>query len=146
MSSSMDSLAGTGAEAFPPRTNVEARPRGSGWAVFAAVVLLVVGGLDLLYGLAAILNNDIVVVGGHGTAIADVTTWGWITLVFGAVLILTSIGLLAEMSAARWAAVVAITVGAILQFAWFPAAPLWTLLIIGLSVVVIYQLTVNWER
>jgi hypothetical protein len=143
--SSMDSLAGTGAEPFPPRTNVEGRPRGSGWAVFAAVVLLVVGGLDALYGLAAILNNDVVVVGGHGTVVADVTTWGWITLVLGVVLILTAIGLLVEMSAARWAAVAAIAIGAVLQFAWFPAAPLWTLLIIGLSVVVIYQLTVHWE-
>ena len=144
--SSMDYHAGTGAESFPPSTHVGARPRGSGWAVFAAAMMLVLGGLDVLYGLAAILNNTVVVVGGHGPVIADVTTWGWITLVLGVVLMLTGIGLLREMSAARWAAVVLIAVGALLQFAWFPAAPLWTLLIIGLSVVVIYQLTVHWEK
>jgi hypothetical protein len=143
--SSMDSLAGTGAEPFPPRRNAEGRPHGGGWAVFAAVMLLVIGGLDALYGLAAILNNEVVIVGGHGAVVADVTTWGWITLVLGVVLILTGIGLLAEMSAARWAAVVLIALGAVLQFVWFPAAPLWTLLIIGLSVVVVYQLTVHWE-
>ena len=146
MSSSMDSLAGAGAEAFPPRTHAGGRPRGSGWAVFAALMMFVVGGLDALYGLAAILNNDVVIVGGHGTVVADATTWGWITLGLGVVLILTGIGLWAERSAARWVAVVAIAVGALLQFPWFPAAPLWTLLIIGLSVVVIYQLTVHWER
>jgi hypothetical protein len=143
--SSMGSLAGTGAEPFPPRTNAGGRTHGGGWAVFAAVMLLVIGGLDALYGLAAILNNDVVIVGGHGAVVAGVTTWGWITLVLGVVLILTGIGLLAEVSAARWAAVVLIALGAVLQFVWFPAAPLWTLLIIGLSVVVVYQLTVHWE-
>jgi hypothetical protein len=143
--SSMDSLAGTGAEPYQPHRRVQGESRVGGWVMFAAVMLLIIGGLDSLYGVAAILNNDIVVVGGHGAVVADVTTWGWITLALGVVLILTAVGLLAQSSAARWVAVVAIAIGAILQFPWFSAAPLWTLLIIGLSVVVIYQLTVHWE-
>jgi hypothetical protein len=32
-----------------------------------------VGSLDALWGLAAILNDDIVIVGGHGAIIADIT-------------------------------------------------------------------------
>jgi hypothetical protein len=114
--------------------------------VFAAVMMFMIGGLDLLWGLAAILNNEIVIVGGHGAAVADVTTWGWITLALGLVLILTAIGLLAQASAARWAAVCLIAIGAVLQFPWFTAAPLWTLLIIALSVVIVYQLTVHWDE
>lgn len=144
--SSIDPLAPTGAEQYPRRGQVGDRSRGGPWAVFAAVMMLVIGGFDALYGLAAILNNKVIIVGGHGAVVADVTTWGWITLGIGVVLMLTGIGLLAEMAAARWAAVFLIVVGALLQFVWFPAAPLWTLLIVGLSVVVVYQLTVHWEE
>lgn len=119
---------------------------GRGWAVFAGVMLLIIGGLDALYGLAAILNNEVVVVGGHGVIVFDITTWGWITLILGLVLLLTGIGLLMQSGVARWTAVGLIAVGAVLQLPWFPAAPLWTILVIALSVMVIYELTVHWEE
>jgi hypothetical protein len=128
------------------RSRAGARADARGWFVFAAVMMLVLGGLDALWGLAAVLNNEVVVVGGHGVIVADISTWGWINLILGVVLILTGIGLLAEVEAARWAAIFLIALGAILELVWFPAAPLWTLLIVALSVVLIYQLTVNWRE
>jgi hypothetical protein len=130
----------------PARASAKERANARGWAVFAAVMLLVIGGLDALWGLAAILNNEVVVVGGHGVIVADISTWGWVTLIFGLLVVLTGLGLLAQNEAARWAAIFLIAVGVVLQLAWFPAAPLWTLLIIALSIVVIYQLTAHWAE
>jgi hypothetical protein len=130
-----------GSAPSPTRAEADAR----GWFVFAAVMMLVLGGLDALWGLAAVLNNEIVVVGGHGVIVADISTWGWINLILGVLLVLTGLGLLAEVEAARWSAIFLIALGAVLQLAWFPAAPLWTLLIVALSVVLVYQLTVNWR-
>lgn len=129
-----------------PKAQARARANARGWIVFTAVMMLVLGGLDALWGLAGVLNNEVVVVGGHGVIVFDITTWGWVTLVFGVVLVLTGLGLLAEMGVARFAAIFLIAFGAILELVWFPAAPLWTLLIVALSVVLIYQLTVNWEE
>ena len=77
--------------------------------------------------------------------VADITTWGWISLILGVVVLLTGAGLLAGMTIARWTAVLLIAFGAILQLPWFSAAPLWSILIIGLSVTVIYQLTARWD-
>jgi hypothetical protein len=128
----------------PARTRAQANARG--WVVFAAVMMLVLGGLDALWGLAAVLNNEVVVVGGHGVIVANISTWGWVNLILGVVLVLTGAGLLAGMEAARWAAIFLIAFGAILQLVWFPAAPLWTLLIVALSVVLVYQLTAHWEE
>lgn len=131
-------------------TERRARPREerqpTGWTVFAGVVLLIVGSLDALYGLAAILNNEVVIVGGNGVIIADVTTWGWVHLILGSIVALTGLGLFAGNPSARWAAVFFITVNAIAQIVWFPAAPLWAFLMILLDVVVIYQLTARWEE
>ena len=116
----------------------------SGWAAFAGVVMFLVGSLDALWGLGAILNDDIVVVGGHGAIIADVTTWGWVHLILGSIVALTGLGLLTGNAAARWAAVFFVTVNAVTQIVWFPAAPLWAFLLILLDVVILYQLTARW--
>src|SRR5918995_1007300 len=74
----------------------------SGWGGFAGVVMFVVGSLDALWGLGAIVNEEIVLVGGEGVIIADITTWGWVHLVLGSLVALTGLGLLAGSSAARW--------------------------------------------
>jgi hypothetical protein len=118
---------------------------GSGWATFAGVMLFLVGSLSAIWGLGGILNDDIVVVGGEGAIIADITTWGWVHLILGSIIALTGIGLIAGNTGARWLAVFFVTVNAIAQIVWFPAAPLWAFLIILLDVTIIYQLTARWD-
>ncbi|MGB7589195.1 MAG: hypothetical protein WBM00_10860, partial [Solirubrobacterales bacterium] len=73
-------------------------------------------------------------------------TWGWVHLILGSIVALTGLGLFAGMSSARWAAVFFVSVNAVAQIVWFPAAPLWAMMIIFLDVVVIYQLTARWEE
>jgi hypothetical protein len=114
------------------------------WIAFAGVMMVILGCLDVMWGLAAILNDDVVVVGGNGALILDITTWGWVQLILGAVVGLTGLGLIAGNEAARVAGIFLLAVNAVLQVVWFTAAPLWAFLIIILDVVIIYQLTVNW--
>jgi hypothetical protein len=116
----------------------------TGWTVFAGALLLIVGSLDALWGLAAILNDEIVFVGGQGVIIADVTTWGWIHLILGSIVASTGLGLFAGAGWARMAAVFFVAINAIAQIVWFPAAPLWAFLMIILDVTIIYQLTARW--
>ena len=122
------------------------RGRLTPWIAFAGVLMLMLGCIDVIWGLAAILNDEIVVVGGHGALIADITTWGWVQLIVGAAIALTGLGLLTGNTAARWAGVLLIGLNAVLQIVWFPAAPLWAFLIIILDVFLIYQLMVNWSE
>ena len=129
---------------MPPRSRVQER-QPTGWTVFAAMVLILVGSLDALWGLAAILNDQVVVVGGHGAIIADISTWGWVHLILGAIMVLSGMGLATGSSTARWVAVILVTVNAISQVVWFPLAPLWAFLIILLDVTIIYQLTARWD-
>lgn len=126
------------------RDSYERQP--TGWTVFAGVLLLIVGSLDALYGLAGILNNEIVVVGGRGVMILDVTTWGWIHFLLGSLVAITGLGLFAGAGWARVAAVFFVAVNAVAQIVWFPAAPLWAFLMVILDVTIIYQLTARWEE
>ena len=117
----------------------------SGWAAFAGVVMVIVGSLDALWGLGGILNDDIVVVGGQGALVADITLWGWVHMLLGIAVAVTGVGLLTGNSAARWFGVLFVSINAISQIVWFPAAPLWAFLLIILDVVIIYQLTARWD-
>jgi len=119
----------------------------TGWTVFAGMLLVIVGFLDALWGLAAILNDQVVFVGnaGHGVLVADVTTWGWVHLILGSIVALTGMALFTGNSTARWLAVFFVTINAILQIVYFPLAPLWAFLIILLDVTIIYHLTARWD-
>ena len=117
----------------------------TGWTVFAGAILLIVGSLDALWGLAAILNDEVVVVGGHGVIWLDFTAWGWLHLILGALAAGTGVMLFTGSPAARGLAVFFVALNCVMMIVWFPLAPLWALLIIALDVVIIYQLTARWE-
>ena len=115
----------------------------TGWAAFAGVVMLVIGILDAIYGLAALLNDQVITSAGSGSGVIiwNFTTWGWIHLIVGVILILTAFGL---FSAAGWARVVAIVVcviGAVVQVGMITAFPIWSFLMVLLYIAVIYNLT-----
>jgi hypothetical protein len=116
----------------------------SGWIAFAGMLMIILGSLDALWGLAALLNNEVVVVGGQGALIFNITTWGWIHLILGLLVALIGFGLLSGNSAARVAANFVVAINAISQIVWFPAAPLWAFLMIIIDCVILYQLMVNW--
>lgn len=118
----------------------------TGWVIFAGVIMVMVGFLNFFYGLAAIVNDEVVVVGGHGAIIADLTTWGWVTLILSVVLVLTGFGLFAGTAWARVLGIVIVTINAIEQVWIFPAAPLWAFIVIVLDVVIIYNLTARWSE
>ena len=121
----------------------------SGWISFAGIVIIIVGGMDLLQGFVAILKDEYVVATSKGLAILDVTAWGWATLIWGGILILAGLGLLGGAGWARWLAIICVAVNAIQQVAFlanYPQAyPLWNLLIVALNIVVLYALTARWQ-
>ena len=116
----------------------------SGWVQFAGIVLFIAGFFSVIWGLAALLNDDVVHVGGQGVLIADFTTWGWAHLIVGSVMMMAAFGLMAGRGWARWLAIIFATINAMVQVGAFSAFPLWSLVAIGLDVTVIYQLTAKW--
>jgi uncharacterized membrane protein (DUF2068 family) len=119
----------------------------TGWIVFAGFVLIIVGGIDALQGLVAIIKDDYVVATPKGVAIVDVTTWGWTTLIWGVLLIFAGMGLLGGAGWARWLAIVGVAINALGQVAFmanYPQAyPLCTFLIVAVNILVLFALTAH---
>lgn len=128
------------------RNDLPAGAGSNGWIAFAGIVLFLNGIFGALYGLAAILNDEVVTVGGGtGVTVWDFTGWGWIQLVIGVVMAIVAVGLFTGNPAARWLAVGMAMLSALAQFGIISAFPLWAILVIVLDVVVIYQLVTRWE-
>jgi hypothetical protein len=118
----------------------------NGWLAFAAIMLFLNGTFGALFGLAAVLNDEVVTVGGgQGVVIWDFTAWGWISIAVGILMVTTGVGLVTGNAAARWLAVLFTVASALLQFAYAPAFPLWSILAIVLDVVILYQLIARWQ-
>jgi hypothetical protein len=116
----------------------------SGWAVgfawFAASMLILIGAFQFFEGLAAVLENEFFVVGPNYVYELDVTAWGWIHMILGAVVLIAGWGVFSGQPWARGVGVAVATLVAIAQFFYIPYYPVWAVLIIALCVVCIWAL------
>ena len=129
----------------PARSAGGRHGEGQWMIIFAAVLLAVVGFFNLIDGIAAIANSHIFIANAH-YVIGDLRAWGWVTLIFGAVLVLAAVGVMAGNQVARWFAVAMIALNAIAQMFFIPAYPFWSLMIIAVDVVALWGLCAYGSR
>ena len=124
-------------------TQYEPEPSGLavGGAMFAGVLMVMVGVFEMIAGLAAISNDELFVKAENYVFNLDVSTWGWIHLILG---LIVAVAGLALIGGRIWGGLVAIglaTLVAIANFFWIPYYPFWSILTIALAVWVIWALT-----
>jgi uncharacterized membrane protein len=111
-----------------------------GWVEFAGIMMIILGALNAVYGLVAILNDDWVVFANRGQVYLDLTAWGWVHLIAGILIVLSGIGVLSGMVIARVIAVIVVGLSLIANFLAIPVYPLWSLVLVTIEVVVIWAL------
>lgn len=114
----------------------------SGLMLFAAAVMLTVGLFQILQGIAALAQDDVMLVGPEYTYTFDLTAWGWIHLLMGAVLMGVGAFLFTGAPWARWAGIAVAILCMAANFMWLPHYPFWAMTLIGLNVAVIWALAV----
>jgi hypothetical protein len=116
----------------------------AGWVAFAGIMLALTGFFDILQGVTALTNDEYFVVRGGDLLVFDFTAWGWILLIWGALLIVGGLGLLSAQRWARWFGIALAFVNAIAQVGFLAAYPIWSTIVIALDVFVLYALTARW--
>lgn len=115
-----------------------------GWIFFAAIMMVVSGFFDIIWGIVGIARDEVFIGGPKGNVInLDYTTWGWINLILGIVMVLAGLGLL---TGAIWASIIAIVLAvlsAIGNLLVIGAYPVWSVIVITLDVLVIYAISVH---
>ncbi len=120
--------------------------RWTGWIAFAGWLMIMIGAVDVFEGLIAVIRDKYYVFTANQIIVFDVSTWGWITLIWGVLLGFAGWSLLSRSTWARWFAIVAASVNVLGQLGFVGSSqyPLWALTGIALSVVVLYALIARW--
>jgi hypothetical protein len=106
-------------------------------------MMIVLGVFGALEGLAAIIKSGFYHVPPNYYISVNAKGWGWVHLIVGIIVILAGFGL---FSGALWARIVGIImagIAMIVNFAFIPIYPLWSLTIIALSAFVIWALAAH---
>lgn len=116
---------------------MEKMEKGSGWLLFASIMLMVAGVYNFIWGIGALAKDDLYVV---KFLFGNITFWGWFWLIVGVLEVCAGFGILSKSQWSRWFGIVMATISAIVAFFYIWAVPGWALLIITLDVLVIYGL------
>ena len=114
-----------------------------GFTVFASLMLIVIGAFHAMSGLVGIIENEFFVATPNYIFEFDVTTWGWIHLILGIVVVIAGFSLFSGAVWARTIGVFLAVLSAIANFAFIPYYPVWSIVIIALDVAVIWALTAH---
>jgi hypothetical protein len=112
----------------------------SGWWLFAGIMLTIAGGLNLIWGIAAVAESHFFTATGAHYVFSDLKTWGWITIGLGALELLAAFSLFGGGSFGRWFGVFAAGLAAWGALLDVRVLPFWSISVFALSVIVIYQL------
>ena len=118
----------------------------AGWIRFAGVMMLVMGSLDFFQGLIAIIRDKYYLLTPSQIIVFDFTTWGWIMLVWGVIVMFAGFGLLTASGWARWLTIAIASLNFIVQLGFVGSYQytLWALTVIGLNIIVLYALIARW--
>ena len=105
------------------------------------MVLGIVGCFQACAGAVALLNDEFFVVGAEWTFAFDITTWGWIHLILGIIVLLSGFGIFTGNVAARPLGEILAGLSAAVDFLWLPWYPIWAIIVIVLDIAIIWALT-----
>ncbi len=116
---------------------------GAGWVAFAGVMLIVLGIFQAFTGLAGILEDEILVLTPDYVVQLDATTWGWIHMIIGLIVIASGFGIFSGNVLARTVGVLVAVGSMVSMFFWMPWYPVWAITIIAIDIAVIWALIVH---
>jgi hypothetical protein len=111
----------------------------SGWWAFAGTMLAIVGGFNLIDGIAALAQKSYF--NEAGLLYSNLKFWGWWLLIIGVIQLLTALLVFMRSEAGGIFGIFLAAVSAFFAFLAIGAYPLWAVIILVLDGLVIYGLT-----
>jgi hypothetical protein len=117
------------------------------WVGFAGLMMILIGVLNVIQGLIAIIRDDYYLLASEQVIVFDLTTWGWVMLIWGALVALAGYALAMGAGWARWFTIVVVSLNVVLQLSFVGSGQytLWALTVLVLNVLVLYAVTVRWK-
>jgi hypothetical protein len=120
--------------------------RWSGWVTFTGLLAGIVAVYNILSGIAAIAEDDTTERLNDALYGVNITAWGWFWLILGILQLITAGLILARNPIGQMLGLLWAFIGAALSVFTIFVAPFWSLVVLGLSVLVIWALTAHTEE
>lgn len=111
-----------------------------GFIAFAAVMMIIMGVFHVYMGIVAVAKSEFYVKVPDYVLEVDASTWGWIHLVAGVIVVIAGFAVFSGQAWARGVGIAVAAVSMMLNFAFIPYYPIWSLLVIALDVCIIWAL------
>ena len=119
--------------------------RGTGRATFAAILLLIVGTLNIIYGIGA-LDSANIFTANQRFILTNLNTLGWVLVILGIVQLTGGISLLAGNTYGRVIGIIGGSLGAIgALFSIGDGNPWWSLAVFALCVYIVHGIVTLGE-
>ncbi len=119
--------------------------RGAGRAMFAAILLMIAGTINIIYGIGA-LDDANIFVNDQRFILTNLNTLGWVLIILGVIQLTASFSLLAGNTYGRVIGIIGGTLGALGALLSIGGSyPWWSLAVFTLCVYVVYGLIVFGE-
>ena len=112
------------------------------WLAFAGAYLMMAGGANLLWGIAALANKDYF--DEDGLVWSSLQTWGWVAILIGAVQIAVGVTTYLRKPVAMVIALLLAMCGLLFNFTTIGAYPVWSSVAIVCNALVLWAVTVHW--
>ena len=119
--------------------------RGSGWIAFAGTLLLILGVMNIIQGIAAIGSAHFYAADAH-YIFGSLKTYGWVVLILGVLQALAGVGVFAANQFARWGGVAILSLDAIAQLLMMPSYPFWSLTLFAVDILALYGLIAHGKE
>ena len=112
----------------------------TGLALFAGAIMVTLGIMAILAGIAAIVHDNVYVnLQGYVFSL-DLTAWGWIHLILGVLILVTGGGVLTGKPWALAMGIMLASLNLLANFLFLPYSPWWSLMLAALDIAVIWAL------
>ena len=124
----------------------QSSPWATGFAMFAAILMIIAGLWGIIVGISAILNDKVFVTTQGYVYEFDITVWGWLHLIIGILVGGAGIGIIQGATWGRAVGIAVASLSLLANFLFIPHYPVWSILIIALDVLIIWALVTYPSR
>ena len=116
--------------------------RGEGWVLFSGIIILILGFMNTIWGIAAIDGSSFFTDEGRFVVFDDLNTWGWFLLIVGIAQLFAAFSIWSGNTYGRVIGVATASVNAIVLLFTVNAFPFAAFMLFLADILVIYGLVV----
>lgn len=108
--------------------------------------MVIAGFFQMIAGFTALFRDQVILAARGTVWLFDLTTWGWALLIIGITMLLAGFSVFSGSVLGRTWGVIVAAIAGMINFAFIPVYPLWSIITLVIDILVIYALIAHGSR